>query len=135
MQRYRPKSISVLALLTAWMAHRLAAINFMGDLGMPGLPAAWAVVFYFDLVIGAAAPFLAALVFRGRGLMVWTLAIAWNVFGLTTYAAAMILMRVEPWTTGPVYIDYFFYVGVALHLASLMILTSISSRIYFLDKR
>ena len=135
MQRYRPKSISVLALLTAWMAHRLAAINFLGELGTPGLPAAWAVVVYFDLVIGVLAPFLAALVFRGRGLMVWTFAIGWTVFGLAAYAAALILSHVAPWTSAPAYIDYVFYAGVVIHLISLMILTSISSRIYFLDKR
>ena len=58
MQRYRPRSISVLALMVAWMAHRLAAINFIGGLGEPGLPESWAVVFYFDLLIGGTAPFL-----------------------------------------------------------------------------
>lgn len=135
MQRYRPRSISVLALMVAWMAHRLAAINFIGGLGEPGLPESWAVVFYFDLLIGGTAPFLAAMLFRARGLMVWTLGVSWNVFGLATYGAAFILDRVDPWTGAPDWLVYVLYFGAALHLISLFILSSISSRIYFLDKR
>lgn len=135
MQRYRPKSISILALLIAWMAHKLAAINFIGGLGEPGLPVSWAVVFYFDLLIGGMAPFLAAMVFRARGLMVWTVAVAWNVFGLATYGAAFILDRVDPWTSAPGWLIYVLYFGSALHLIGLFILSSTSSRIYFLDKR
>lgn len=135
MQRYRPKSISVLTLLTAWMTHRLAAINFVSDLGEPGLPESWAVVFYFDLLIGGLALFLAFMVFRARGLVVWTLAVAWNVFGLTAYGAAFILNEVDPWTGAPEWLIYVLYLGAALHVFGLIILGSISSRIYFLDKR
>ncbi|MCI4644546.1 MAG: hypothetical protein MRY64_07170 [Hyphomonadaceae bacterium] len=135
MQRYRPKSISILALLIAWMAHRLAMVIFMDDLGDPGLPAAWAVVFQFDIAIGVSAPLLAAWLFRGRGLGIWTLAVAWNVFGLASYVAAFILDSVEPWTAAPDVLTWLRYSGSAIHLITLMLLSSMSTRIYCLDRR
>ena len=108
--------------LTALMVHRLAALFSFSDLG-EGTPDFWVVAFTGDTFIGVTAPIVAFMLWKNRGLAVWTTAIVWHVIGIKDYSAGAQFAALEtPDGMSASVILPVFAVGISVHLLCIFLL-------------
>ena len=108
--------------LTALMVHRLAALFNISDLG-EGTPDFWIVALTGDTFIGVTAPIVAVMLWKNRGLAVWTIAIAWHVIGIKDYSAGAQFAALEiPNGMSASVILPVFAVGISIHLLCIFLL-------------
>lgn len=80
--------------LSALMTYRLVAVGGFADLG-EGTPEFWVVAFTGDTFMGLTAPIVAYLLWKTRGLAIWTTAIVWHAIGIKDYIAGLEFVGVE----------------------------------------
>ena len=80
--------------LSALMVYRLVAFIGFSDFG-DGTPEFWVVAFTGDAFMGVTAPIVAIMLWKTRGLAIWTTAIAWHVIGIKDYLAGAQFLAVE----------------------------------------
>lgn len=100
-----PKTAStlrvVIALLILITSIRFMVVSFLPSLekfGGPN-PDAWVEPWGADTVLGALAPVMAWLAWKGQGLRVWGLLIAYNSVGAFDYAHGLLTQWLEPTVT------------------------------------
>ena len=87
----------VLTLMLAGRAMKLAFIHRAGQ-GEPGdPPPAWLMPLIGDAVIGLSALVVAYLIWKKRGLWVWTSVIVWNVVAIWDALSAFVIQTTNPW--------------------------------------
>ena len=121
----RPIGLWVVIVLSALMVFRIVALRGIPNLGETG-PEFWIVAFTGDVFVGITALIVAGLLWRVRGLAVWTIGIVWHVIGLNDFTVAWQLFYIEPpfFDTGnmgnvPLVI---FAVGIVVHLLCIYLL-------------
>ena len=121
----RPIGLWVVIVLSALMVFRTLALRRIPNLGETG-PEFWIVAFTGDVFVGITALIVAGLLWRVRGLAVWTIGIVWQVIGLNDFTVAWQLFYIEPpfFDTGnmgnvPLVI---FAVGIVVHLLCIYLL-------------
>ena len=121
----RPIGLWVVIVLSALMVFRTFALRAIPNLGETG-PEFWIVAFTGDVFVGITALIVAGLLWRVRGLAVWTIGIVWQVIGLQDFTVAWQLFYIEPpfFDTGnmgnvPLVI---FAVGIGVHLLCIYLL-------------
>ena len=129
----------LMLILTLMMSGRMMTLAYLhrAGRGLPGdPPAAWLMPLIGDAVIGATALVAAWLIWRHRGLGVWTAIIAWNVAGLWDALAAYIVSLTSPWP------EFFmlqtfgasmFFMAAGTHLILIRLATTPAARAHFLD--
>ena len=87
----------VLTLLMGGRAMTLAFIHRAGgpDAGDP--PAAWLMPLLGDALIGVSAFCIAWLIWKHKGLWVWTSVIVWNTIGIWDALSAAVINHTNPW--------------------------------------
>lgn len=90
-----PTGLWVAIGITALMVYRLLGFNFLGEVGNT-IPEMWGVAFRGDIFIGATALIVAYLLWKSRGLAVWTIAIVWHWVGIRDYVSAIEFQFIEP---------------------------------------
>ena len=107
-----PKTTStlrvVIALLILLTSIRFMVVSFLPSLEMFGgpNPDAWIGPWGADTVLGALAPVMAWLAWKGQGLRVWGLLIAYNGVGAFDYAHGLLTQWLEPSVTQPALMIY-----------------------------
>ena len=121
----RPIGLWVVIVLSALMVFRTFAFRGIPNLGETG-PEFWIVAFTGDVFVGITALIVAGLLWRVRGLAVWTIGIVWQVIGLNDFTVAWQLFYIAPpfFDTGnmgnvPLVI---FAVGIVVHLLCIYLL-------------
>ena len=89
----RPIGLWVVIVLSALMVLRTFALTRIPNLGETG-PEFWRVAFTGDVFVGITALIVAGLLWRVRGLAVWTIGIVWQVIGLQDFTVAWQLFYV-----------------------------------------
>ena len=130
----RPPGFWVVIVLTALMFYRIvplfSSISTLGDT----MPMGWIVAITGDAFMGVTALIVAGLLWKYRGLAVWTIAIVWHVIGIKDYLVGTQLAIVEPpaQTGGGGVFFVIFGVGILMHIISLYLLSRY--RNYYLGK-
>jgi len=115
--------------MTLVFVHRAGA----GDVGDPAQ--AWLMPLLGDAVIGITALFLAYLIWKRRGLWVWTAIIVWNCLAIWGVLSAYIIHLTNPWP------EFFmlqafgasmFFVASAMHLVIIILPCRQSAIAHFL---
>ena len=131
----RPPGFWVVIVLTALMFYRIVGFFGLTTLG-DTQPMGWIVAFTGDAFMGVTALIVAGLLWKYRGLGVWTIAIVWHVIGIKDYLAGTQLAIVEPPIDAePGGLGVFFVifgVGILLHIISIYLLSR--NRNYYLGK-
>jgi len=104
---------------------------------MPGdPPAAWLMPLIGDAVVGVTALVVAYLIWKKKGLWVWTSVIVWNAVAIWDALSAFIVNLTNPWPEffmlqmiGPV----MFFAASAMHLLIIFLMCRQKARNYFLD--
>ena len=121
----RPIGLWVVIVLSALMVFRTFALRGIPNLGETG-PEFWIVAFTGDVFVGITALIVAGLLWRVRGLAVWTIGIVWQVIGLNDFTVAWQLFLIEPpfFDTGNMGNVPFviFAVGIVVHLLCIYLL-------------
>ena len=82
-------AINLIAVLALFQVIRLAAFTIVQDALAGNVAEAWVFPAVTDVVVGAAAPFIAYGVWRGRGLGVWTAAIVFFSLSISDHLDAI----------------------------------------------
>ena len=90
-----PTGLWVAIGITALMVYRLMAVTFLPEVGNT-VPEMWGVAFRGDTFIGATALIIAYLLWKSRGLAVWTIAIVWHWIGIKDFASGIEFHFIEP---------------------------------------
>ncbi len=88
------------ALVVLMLAGRAMTLAFIGQVGTGAAgapPDAWLMPLVGDAVIGLAAPFVAWLVLRGRGLTAFSAVLVWNALGIWDALSALLVHLSVPW--------------------------------------
>ena len=119
----RPFGLWVVIVLSALMVYRVTTLMWIPLLG-DTIPEFWIVAFTGDAFVGITALIVAALLWRSRGLAVWTIAIIWQVIGLKDYTVGMQLQFIEPFdpSMSNTMAMIFFGGGIAVHLVCIYLL-------------
>jgi len=80
--------------LSALVVYRLVALPGLLDLG-DSTPEFWVVAFTGDTFMGVTALIIAIMLWKTRGLAIWTTAIAWHMIGIKDYLAGAQFLAVE----------------------------------------
>lgn len=108
--------------LTGLMVYRAIAAVGLTDLG-DGTPDFWIVALTGDAFIGVTAPIVAFLLWKRRGLAIWTIAIAWHVTGIKVFLAGSQFLAVDiPDRATVAMLAPIFGVGIAFHLLTIYLL-------------
>ena len=125
----------VLTLMLAGRAMTLAFIHRAGQGGPGDPPAAWLMPLIGDAVIGLSAIAIACLIWKKRGLWVWTSVIVWNIVAIWDALSAFVIQMTNPWPEffmlrliGPV----MFFAASAMHLMLLFLMSRKPARDYYL---
>ncbi len=109
--------------LSALMTYRLVAIAGFSDLG-DGTPDYWVVAFTGDMFMGITASIVAILLWKTRGIAIWTIAIAWHAIGIKDYLAGSQFLGVDiPDGTPLEALVTIFAVGISFHVICIFLLT------------
>lgn len=97
--------IAILILLTSM---RFMVVSFLPSLEMFGgsNPDAWIGPWGADTILGALAPLMAWLAWRGAGMRVWGLLIAYNAVGAFDYSHGLLTQWLEPTVTQSAALTY-----------------------------
>ncbi len=87
----------VLTLMLAGRAMTLAFIHRAGGDAAGDPPIAWLMPLIGDAVIGLSALFIAYLIWKRKGLKVWTAIIVWNALAIWDAMSAFIISLTNPW--------------------------------------
>lgn len=124
-----------LTLLLSGRAMTLAFIHRVGGQGIGDPPTAWLMPLLGDAVIGISALFIAFLLLRKRGLLVWVTIIVWNVVAIWDALSAYIIHLTNPWpeffmikALGP----SMFFIAIAMHCLILSLLNRSLVKQHFL---
>jgi len=129
--------ILFLTLMLAGRAMTLAFIDRAGGSGAGDPPAAWLMPLICDAVIGVTALFVAFLIWRKRGLWVWTTIIVWNSLAIWDALSAFVIHRTNPWP------DFFmiqlfgasmFFAAAAMHLGIILLTLQPDMKEWFLGE-
>lgn len=114
----------VLTFIMVGRAMTLAFLPYVGGVSAGDPPAAWLMPLVGDALIGLSALLVGLMLFKGSGLWVWTVVIAWNVVGIWDALSAYAIYVSNPWPEffmlklfGP----SMFFVASAMHLAMLLL--------------
>lgn len=99
--RIRPKSLTVVAILTILTLSRLMAITFLPTLQMYGgdSPDVWLGPWLTDSVLGLLLPVAIYLILKGKGIKTWGFLIVYSALGAFDYATGIITQYQEPLPT------------------------------------
>ena len=117
----RPMGLWVVMVLSALMAYRVVALTMMSELGKT-MPVFWSAPLHGDAFIGLTALIVAGLLWRFRGLAVWTIGIVWHVIGFKDFTVGMDLHFVEPVFPPGDMVLIVFTVGMLVHLLCIYLL-------------
>ena len=125
----------ILTLMLSGRAMTLAYIHRAGK-ALPGdPPSAWLMPLIGDAIIGITALVVAFLIWKKRGLWVWTTVIVWNALAIWDALSAFIVNITNPWpeffmlqAIGPA----MFFVASAMHLVIIMLMCRKEARAYFI---
>lgn len=94
----RPKSLTIVAILTFLTISRLMAITFLPTLQMYGgdSPDVWLGPWLTDSVLGLLLPVAIYLIYRGKGIKAWGFLIVYSALGAFDYATGIITEYIEP---------------------------------------
>jgi len=116
--------ILLLTLMLAGRAMTLAFIDRAGGTEVGDPPAAWLMPLVGDAVIGVSAIAVAFLIWKKRGLWVWTTIIVWNSLAIWDALSAYMIHRTNPWP------EFFmiqlfgasmFFAAAAMHLGIILL--------------
>jgi len=127
----------VLTLMLSGRAMTLAFIHRAGQ-GEPGdPPAAWLMPLLGDAIIGVSAVLVAFLIWKKRGLWVWTSIVVWNALAIWDALSAFIIHLTNPWPDffmlqlfGPV----MFFAASAMHLVIIVLACRKETREYYIGR-
>lgn len=91
---------AMILFLTLMLSGRAMTLAFVGRAGGDGVgdpPAAWLMPLVGDAVIGVSALAVAFLIWKQRGLWVWTTIIVWNSLAIWDALSAYLIHRTNPW--------------------------------------
>lgn len=91
------KIMLVLTLMLAGRAMTLAFIHRAGGSAAGDPPIAWLMPLIGDAVIGLSALLIAYLIWKRKGLGVWTAIIVWNALAIWDALSAFIVSLTNPW--------------------------------------
>ena len=91
------KTMLVLTLMLAGRAMTLAFIHRAGGSAVGDPPIAWLMPLIGDAVIGLSALVVAYLIWKRKGLGVWTAIIVWNALAIWDAMSAFIVSLTNPW--------------------------------------
>ena len=108
--------------LTAIMTYRLVVAGGFADLG-EGTPEFWVVALTGDTFMGLTAPIVAYLLWKNRGLAIWTTAIVWYAIGIKDYLAGLMFAGIElPDGTSAGMLVPILIVGIGFHVLCIYLL-------------
>lgn len=90
-----PLGLRIAIVLTLIMIYRLTPIFMLSEVG-ESIPEFWGVAFRGDIFIGATAPVVAWLLWRRRGLGVWTVGLVWHFIGIKDFIAGLEFHLIQP---------------------------------------
>lgn len=133
----RPRSIILIIFITLFMTMRASLAIYLPQIGSSpdSAPISWILPLLLDTIIGATAPFLALLLWRWKGLGVWTAGVVWTVLGTWDLGTGVILEFVDPWMNTPLGSSYRFIPIIILSLVNLYLLFRSDVRQYYLYAR
>ena len=128
--------IIALTLMMSGRAMTLAFIHRAGGDNPGDPPLAWLMPLLGDAVVGVAGLVVAWLLATGRGLLVWTVAIAWNVIGIWDALSAFVIHTTNPWPEFfmvQLFGGSMFFLASAMHLLLIVLLARPPARAWYLD--
>lgn len=134
----KSRSIARIALIVITIINVFRIPSVFAKFTLPNLPVYEWIPGWGDTIAGVLAIGVAYMLLRHRGLLVWTLAIVWNVYGMLDVINAGVLRVLMPQVdtpsalpaglSGPILIT-------TLHLVSLFLLGQSIIREYYLGRR
>ena len=128
--------ITALTLMMSGRAMTLAFIHRAGGDAPGDPPMVWLMPLLGDAVVGLSGLVVAWLLATGRGLVVWTVAIAWNVIGIWDALSAFVIHSTNPWPEFfmvQVFGGSMFFLASAIHLVLLVLLSRQAARAWYLE--
>ena len=118
----RSIGLLVAVVLTGLMFHRAMAFMMLSKLGQTiSLP--WAGPMHGDVFIGFTAPIIAFLLWKYRGLAIWTIGIVWHATGIKDYIGGMEAQAISTLASVPGnFVFIFFPVMISVHLLCIYLL-------------
>jgi len=96
----RPKGLWLVIIITGLMFHRAMAFKMLSEVGKT-IPLPWSIPMYGDAFIGFSAIIIAFILWKFRGLGIWTIGIVWHAIGIKDYLAGLNAHAISPWDGGP----------------------------------
>jgi len=124
-----------LTLMLSGRAMTLAFISRAGGSQEGDPPAAWLMPLIGDAIIGVSALLVAYLIWKRKGLLVWTLIIVWNALAIWDALSAFIVHKSVPWPSFfmiEAFGSWMFFMAIAMHVLCLFLICRTTTRQHFL---
>jgi len=131
--------VLILTLMLTLRAMTLAFLHRVGGDAPGDPPIAWLMPLLGDAIIGLSGIVVAYLIWRRRGLFVWTSVVVWNVVAIWDALSAFIIHLTVPWPEFfmvQIFGSSMFFMASAMHLVILILISQVSLReeLLYLDK-
>jgi hypothetical protein len=127
----------ILTLMLAGRAMTLAFLHRVGGDAPGDPPLAWLMPLLGDAIVGLSGFAVAYLIWRCRGLFVWTSVVVWNVVAIWDALSAYIIHLTVPWPEFfmiQVFGASMFFAASAMHATILVLVCREPLRTYFLSE-
>ena len=131
------KTALILTLMLVGRAMTLAFLHRVGGDAPGDPPVAWLMPLLGDAIVGLSGFAVAYLIWRCRGLFVWTTVVVWNVVAIWDALSAYIIHLTVPWPEFfmiQVFGTSMFFVASAMHATILFLVCREPLRTYFLSE-